>query len=101
LFVAWRATSRMSSTCWAGVKCARTFSTTRSGRRPGVQTIASTNASALFTAAQQVELILDVARHATNKFAVSMAVDTPHVDDGFEVYLVAADGSTTYGLERP
>lgn len=59
------------------------------------------NVRAHFTPAQQVELILDVARHATNKFAVSMAVDTPHVDDGIEVYLVAADGSTTYGLERP
>jgi alkylhydroperoxidase family enzyme len=54
-----------------------------------------------FSAAQQVELVLDVARHATNKFAVSMAVDTPHVEDGYEVYLVAPDGSTTYGLDRP
>jgi alkylhydroperoxidase family enzyme len=54
-----------------------------------------------FTPAQQVELVLDIARHATNKFAVSMAVDTPNVSEGFEVYLVAPDGSTTYGLERP
>jgi alkylhydroperoxidase family enzyme len=54
-----------------------------------------------FTPAQQVELVLDIARNATNKFAVSMAVDDPHVTDGYEVYDVAVDGSTTYGLERP
>ena len=54
-----------------------------------------------FTPAQQVELVLDIARNATNKFAVSMAVDDPHVSEGFEVYEVALDGSTTYGLERP
>jgi len=59
------------------------------------------NVRAAYTAAQQVELVLDIARHATNKFAVSMAVDTPHVEEGFEVYLVASDGSTSYGLERP
>ena len=54
-----------------------------------------------FSAAQQVELVLDIARNATNKFAVSMGVDDPHVTEGFEVYDVAVDGSTTYGLERP
>lgn len=54
-----------------------------------------------FTPAQQVELVLDIARNATNKFAVSMAVDDPHVSEGYEVYDVALDGSTTYGLERP
>lgn len=54
-----------------------------------------------FTPAQQVELVLDIARNATNKFAVSMGVDDPHVTEGFEVYEVAVDGSTTYGLERP
>lgn len=59
------------------------------------------NVRAAYTPAQQVELVLDIARHATNKFAVSMAVDTPHVEEGFEVYLVASDGSTSYGLERP
>jgi alkylhydroperoxidase family enzyme len=54
-----------------------------------------------FTPAQQVELVLDIARNATNKFAVSMAVDDPHVTEGFEVYDVAVDGTTTYGLDRP
>lgn len=54
-----------------------------------------------FTEAQQVELVLDIARNASNKFAVSMGVDDPHVTEGFEVYDVAVDGSTTYGLERP
>jgi alkylhydroperoxidase family enzyme len=54
-----------------------------------------------FTPAQQVELVLDIARNASNKFAVSMAVDDPHVTEGYEVYDVAVDGSTTYGLARP
>jgi alkylhydroperoxidase family enzyme len=54
-----------------------------------------------FTPAQQVELVLDIARNASNKFAVSMGVDDPHVTEGFEVYDVAVDGSTTYGLARP
>ena len=51
--------------------------------------------------AQQVELALDIARNATNKFAVSMAVDGANVSEGYEVYDVAADGSIHYGLSRP
>jgi len=54
-----------------------------------------------YDAAQQVELVLDIARNATNKFAVSMDADGTHVTEGYEVYDVAADGSITYGLSRP
>jgi alkylhydroperoxidase family enzyme len=50
---------------------------------------------------QQVELVLDITRNATNKPAVSMAVDAANVTDGYEIYDVAADGSITYGLSRP
>ncbi|MFO0690289.1 MAG: carboxymuconolactone decarboxylase family protein [Myxococcota bacterium] len=51
-----------------------------------------------FTPAQQVELILDVARNASNKFAVSMAADGANVTEGYEVYDVKPDGSIVYGL---
>jgi AhpD family alkylhydroperoxidase len=54
-----------------------------------------------YSPAQQVELVLDIARNATNKFAVSMAADAPNVSEGYEIYDVAADGSITYGLTRP
>jgi alkylhydroperoxidase family enzyme len=54
-----------------------------------------------YSPAQQVELVLDIARNASNKFAVSMAVDTANVSEGYEVYDVAADGSIHYGLSRP
>jgi hypothetical protein len=48
-----------------------------------------------------VEMVLDAARNSANKFAVSMRVDDPHVTEGYEVYDVAADGTTTYGLDNP
>lgn len=54
-----------------------------------------------FTPAQQVELVLDVARNASNKFAVSMAADAANVDEGYEVYEVHADGRIEYGLTAP
>jgi len=54
-----------------------------------------------YSPAQQVELALDIARNATNKFAVSMAADAANVSEGYEVYDVAADGSIHYGLSRP
>jgi alkylhydroperoxidase family enzyme len=50
------------------------------------------------TDAQAVELVLDVARNATNKIAVAFAADTPHVDDGYEIYEIDADGEAIYGL---
>jgi alkylhydroperoxidase family enzyme len=54
-----------------------------------------------FTPAQQVELVLDIARNASNKFAVSMAADGANVSEGYEVYEVHADGSIEYGLTAP
>ena len=51
--------------------------------------------------AQQVELILDLARNASNKFAVSMAADGANVTEGYEVYDVKSDGSIEYGLTAP
>jgi alkylhydroperoxidase family enzyme len=48
--------------------------------------------------AQAVELVLDVARNATNKIAVAFAADAPHVDDGYEIYEIDADGEAIYGL---
>lgn len=54
-----------------------------------------------FTPAQQVELVLDVARNASNKFAVSMAADAAHIDEGYEVYEVHPDGRIEYGLTAP
>lgn len=54
-----------------------------------------------YSAAQQVELVLDIARNAANKLAVSLGADGTDVTEGYEVYDVAADGSITYGLTRP
>jgi hypothetical protein len=50
------------------------------------------------TDAQAVELVLDVARNATNKIAVAFAADTPHVTDGYEIYEITPDGEAHYGL---
>ena len=54
-----------------------------------------------FTPAQQVELLLDIARNASNKFAVAMAADGANVTEGYEVYDVRPDGSIVYGLTAP
>ena len=54
-----------------------------------------------FEPAAQVELVLDIARNATNKVAVAFAADAPRVENGFEVCEVAPDGSTRYGLADP
>ena len=47
------------------------------------------------------ELVLDIARNATNKVAVAFAADAPRVESGFEVCEVQPDGSTRYGLPDP
>lgn len=54
-----------------------------------------------FEPAACVELVLDVARNATNKVAVALGADAPHVDSGVEVYDVTPDGELHYGLEAP
>lgn len=51
-----------------------------------------------FDDAQCVELVLDIARNATNKIAVAFAADTPHVTEGYEIYEITADGEAHYGL---
>lgn len=54
-----------------------------------------------YTPAQQVELVLDIARNASNKFAVAMAADGANVTEGYEIYDVKPDGSIEYGLSAP
>lgn len=54
-----------------------------------------------YSPAQQVELVLDIARNASNKFAVSMAADGTDVTEGYQVYEVHPDGSIEYGLTAP
>lgn len=51
-----------------------------------------------FDDAACVELVLDVARNATNKIAVAFAADAPHVADGYEIYEITPDGEAHYGL---
>ena len=51
-----------------------------------------------FDDAACVELVLDVARNATNKIAVAFAADAPHVTEGYEIYEITPDGEAHYGL---
>lgn len=48
-----------------------------------------------------VELVLDVTRNATNKVAVALGADAPHVESGVEIYDVGPDGELEFGLEAP
>lgn len=48
-----------------------------------------------------VELVLDVTRNATNKVAVALAADAPHVESGVEIYDVGPDGELLFGLRAP
>ncbi len=52
----------------------------------------------LLSPEQQVELVLDVTRNALNKVAVGLAADAPHVEEGIEIFDVAASGDLLYGL---
>jgi len=54
-----------------------------------------------FAPEARVELVLDVARNASNKVAVALGGDAPHVEEGVEVYDVTPDGEIHFGLERP
>ncbi len=54
-----------------------------------------------FEPAARAELVLDIARNATNKVAVALAADAPHVESGYEVYDVGPDGELHFGLEAP
>lgn len=54
-----------------------------------------------FSAAQRVELVLDIARNATNKLAVAFAADAPRVETGFEICAADENGELRYGLPDP
>jgi hypothetical protein len=49
-----------------------------------------------FDAGQARELTLDVMRNASNKIAVALKADAPHVGEGTERYLIGADGHPVY-----
>ncbi len=51
-----------------------------------------------FTAAEQVELVLDMLRNAANKVAIASATDGAHVEEGVEIYDVTDTGETVFGL---
>jgi alkylhydroperoxidase family enzyme len=50
------------------------------------------------TPAEQLEIVLDVARNAANKIAVALRADDPHVANGLERFDTDADGQLVYGL---
>jgi alkylhydroperoxidase family enzyme len=45
--------------------------------------------------AQAVEVVLDVARNATNKIAVALRADTPEVTEGVQLFTTDMDGTLT------
>lgn len=49
-----------------------------------------------FTPTQARELTLDVLRNASNKIAVALRADAPHVEHGTERYRIDADGQTVF-----
>jgi alkylhydroperoxidase family enzyme len=49
-----------------------------------------------FSAAEALELTLDVMRNAANKIAVALAADAPRVAEGTERYLLGSDGQPVY-----
>jgi hypothetical protein len=50
------------------------------------------------TAAQRVELVLDITRNALNKVAVALGADAPHVESGLEIFDVDDAGNLVYGV---
>ena len=52
----------------------------------------------VFTGAEAVELVLDIARNAANKIAVAFGADEAHVTEGVEFYDIDAAGELIYGL---
>lgn len=54
-----------------------------------------------FTAAQLVELVLDVMRNSANKVAVAFGADAPNVSEGLQVYDIQPDGSMLMGEPLP
>lgn len=50
----------------------------------------------MFSPAEIVEIVFDVARNAANKIAVALAADAPHVAEGVEFYEVDPQGQVVY-----
>ncbi|HVS69364.1 MAG TPA: carboxymuconolactone decarboxylase family protein, partial [Mycobacteriales bacterium] len=50
-----------------------------------------------FSAAQLVELVLDVMRNSANKVAVAFGADAPNVTEGLQLYDIGADGDMVMG----
>ena len=55
---------------------------------------------AQFGPAEALEIVLDVARNASNKSAVALGVDQPNVTEGVEYFDMDADGNLVDGLTR-
>jgi len=51
-----------------------------------------------YSAAELVELVLDIVRNSANKIAVAFGADDPHVTKGVEYYDTDANGDLVYGL---
>lgn len=49
-----------------------------------------------FSAAEQVEIVLDVVRNSVNKIMVARGKDAAHVTDGVEFYRVGSDGMAIF-----
>lgn len=49
-----------------------------------------------FSAAEQVEIVLDVVRNGVNKIMVARDKDAAHVEDGVEFYRVGSDGIAVF-----
>lgn len=52
-----------------------------------------------FSAEESLEIVLDVARNAANKIAVTFGADQPNVSEGLEFYDVDESGELVYGLD--
>lgn len=52
-----------------------------------------------FTPAQAVEIVYDVARNATNKFAVALGVDAPVVTEGVELFDIDGSGEVVHAVD--
>lgn len=54
-----------------------------------------------FSPAEAVELVLDIARNASNKISVSLGSDAANVEDGVQTYEVRADGTIDFDAVLP
>ncbi len=50
----------------------------------------------LWSPAEQVELVLDIARNASNKVPVALGTDEASITEGFEVYEILPDGEIVF-----